>query len=637
MISPVELAAKGFSVFPLRPNSKLPAISKWQTKATRDAAQIEHWLAAHPDANWGIATGRFGEGEALVVVDIDTKGVKNGNAALLGLELEGCEFPSTLESSTASGGRHLIYRAPAPVKQGVDTLGPGLDIRSAGGFIVAPGSMIDGKPYSANEAETPAPAPQWLIDRCGAPRVKAADRTPLAGIDPERARARAIEYLAHQAPEAIEGAGGDATTFRVAAKLKDLGVVDPADACALMLEHWHDGCGWAPDDLAIKVRNAYRYGANPPGSDAPEAQFQPVETPAAEAKARYALETVDALLGKPIPPWLVRGILPKAGLGVIYGQPRSGKTFLVLDIAMAVAKGEPWAGKRVMQGNVLYIGLEGQVRTRIDAYKRHHSGDYSGFRALTGAGLSMLDSRDVKDLIDVLRTESFSPSLIVIDTLNRAMPGGDENSSTDMGAAIAQAGRLSRSFGCLVLFVHHSGKDASNGARGHSSLLGATDAELLVTAEASGSRRLKITKAKDAEDGLEFGFNLSVVDLGPAPDAPDERITSCVVTDLSPCSPTRGGKTLNWTPDRTLVHDAFVAALASAGAADFDSPAQCTTAQWRAAFFEQNPLGDDLRGTEAKAAAKVRQKKFERGKDWLLAQRLVRQLDSKDLYSPANN
>lgn len=636
MSTPQELAAQGFSVFPLRPNTKLPAISKWQTKATRDIHQIERWIAAHPGANWGIATGRFGEGEALVVVDVDNKSGKRGDAALLGLELEGCEFPSTLESSTPSGGRHLIYRAPVPVKQGVDTLGPGLDMRSAGGFIVAPGSMIDGKPYSANEAEAPTPAPQWLIDRCGAPRSKAVDRTPLPGIDPERARARAIEYLAHQAPEAIEGAGGDATTFRVAAKLKDLGIVDPAHACALMLEHWHDGCGWAPDDLAVKVGNAYRYGANPPGSDAPEAQFQPVETPAAEAKARYTLETVDALLSKPIPPWLVRGILPKTGLGVIYGQPRSGKTFLALDIAMAIAKGVPWAGKRVMRGNVLYIGLEGQVRTRIDAYKRHHGGDYSGFRTLTGAGLSVLDSRDIKDLIDVLRTESFSPSLIVIDTLNRAMPAGDENSSTDMGAAIAQAGRLSRAFGCLVLYIHHASKDLTKGARGHSSLLGATDAELLVTAEASGARRLKITKAKDAEDGLEFGFNLSAVDLGPAADAPEERITSCVVTDLAPCAPTRGSKTLNWTPDRTLVHNAFVAALASASGADFDAPAQCTTAQWRVAFFEQNPLGDDLRSIEAKAANKARQKKFERGKDWLLAERIVYQVEGRDAYMAAS-
>lgn len=632
MVAPKDLAARGFSVFPLRPNSKLPAITQWQTRATRDAAQIEQWIAQHPNANWGIATHKFREDEALLVVDVDNKGDKNGANTLLNLELQGHDFPPTLESGTPSGGQHLIYRVPAPVKQGVDVLGPGLDTRSAGGFIVAPGSTIDGKSYSTNQAGDPVQAPRWLVERCGIPREKSANRQPLPGIDPQRAHARVIEYL-QTAERSVKGAGGDQCAYRVAAKCLSLGATKEQTLDLMLSEHWDEGCGWSAEKLAAKVEHAAKYMQNTPGADAPEAQFEPVdEAETTTAKTRYTLETVDTLLDKPIPPWLVRGILPKVGLGVIYGQPRSGKTFLVLDIAMAVARGKPWAGRRVTEGNVLYVGLEGQVRTRIDAYKRHHGGDYSGFRALTGGGLSVLDPRDVKDLVDTLRAENFAPSLIVIDTLNRAMPGGDENSSADMGAAIAQAGRLSRAFGCFVLYIHHASKDLTKGARGHSSLLGATDAELLVTADASGSRRLKITKAKDAEDGLEFGFNLSVVDLGSDADAPDERITSCVVTDLTPCSHVRSGKAINWTPDRTLVHNAFVAALASASPADFDVPGQCTTAQWRAAFFQQNPLGDDLGGSEAKAAAKVRQKKFERGKDWLVSERIVRQINGKDLY-----
>jgi len=135
----------------------------------------------------------------------------------------------------------------------------------------------------------------------------------------------------------------------------------------------------------------------------------------------------------------------------------------------------------------------------------------------------------------------------------------------------------------MVLFVHHSGKDPANGARGHSSLLGAADAELMVTSDGNGNRRMKITKAKDAEDGREYSFALTTVDLGPDPDEPMERITSCVVTDLAAAEAQFGGKDLKWTPDRKLVREAFNAACSAAA---FEAPVQCTTAQWRAAFVE---------------------------------------------------
>lgn len=302
-MTPLDLAARGFYLFPLQPNSKLPAIKAWQVQASRDTAKIERWARKYPGCNWGIFTGKYGDDAALLVVDVDTKGEKHGNATLLALELEGLDCPPTLESATPSGGRHLVYRVSTAVRQGVDVLGQGLDIRSHGGFIVAPGSTIDGVPYRIESDRAPEPAPCWVMDRCGLPRSKSANRERLPGIDPERAHARAVEYLTKQAPEAIEGAGGDRTTFVVAAKLKDLGV-DEATATRLMLELWHDGCGWSPDELAAKVRNAFKYGANPPGADAPEAAFEPINVsndehsegnvsqgvhPLAKLNAEYAL------------------------------------------------------------------------------------------------------------------------------------------------------------------------------------------------------------------------------------------------------------------------------------------------------------------------------------------------------------
>jgi|GEM_PF-3439472 len=276
------LARQGFHIFPLRPGSKLPAIEAFPTRATREPEKIERWAKKYPDCNWGISTSKFGDDEALIVVDIDNKGDKHGDHAILQHELDGRELGLTLENATPSGGRHLVYRAAAAVRQGVDVLGAGVDVRSKGGYVVAPGSRVPLGEYFTDRPDRPAAAPQWLIDACGAAPERTPGRKALDGINADRARQRALAYLQHEAPEAIEGAGGDFTTYKVAARLKDLGVTAEV-ALDLMMTEWHEGCGWTNDELATKVRNAYKYGENPQGADAPEAQFQPVEDEAPAA------------------------------------------------------------------------------------------------------------------------------------------------------------------------------------------------------------------------------------------------------------------------------------------------------------------------------------------------------------------
>jgi hypothetical protein len=287
------LARQGFHVFPLRSMSKLPAIEKFPTRATRDPEKIQRWADKYPQANWGISTSKFGDNEALIVVDIDNKGEKHGDHTVLRLELEGKEFPLTLENATPTGGRHLVYRSGLGVRQGVDVLGDGLDIRSKGGYVVAPGSIVEAGEYFNDRPGRPEPAPQWLIDACGVAReTTTTGRRALDGINADRARQRALAYLQHEAPEAIEGAGGDQTTFIVAAKLKDLGV-SPEVAVDLMAEEWFDGCGWTAEELAIKVRNAFNYGQNPQGADAPEAQFEPIEDADGASKGTHPFDALN--------------------------------------------------------------------------------------------------------------------------------------------------------------------------------------------------------------------------------------------------------------------------------------------------------------------------------------------------------
>lgn len=278
----LELAKLGFHVFPLQPNSKLPIISDYPTLATRDADQIKKWwtdpvLEIEKPYNIGISTTQFSDSKSLLAVDIDNKNGKRGGEKLLELELEGMEFPDTLTQLTPTGGSHLLYWTDAPVKQGVSVFEEGLDVRGKGGYVVGSGSIIDGKAYK-RVLKPLARAPRWMVEKCGQPRLKAQSGGAVPEIiNPESAIARATFYLLHDAPISVQGAGGDQTAYRVAARVKDFGV-DLDTAWMLMFNYWNDHCSppWNPDDLAQKVKHAYQYGLDPIGVAAPETQFEAI-------------------------------------------------------------------------------------------------------------------------------------------------------------------------------------------------------------------------------------------------------------------------------------------------------------------------------------------------------------------------
>lgn len=279
--SALELAADGFHVFPLAPDSKKPVLKDqdWKQLATRDEARIRQWWSDMPDCNIGISTSVFGDDKALLVVDIDKKDGRDGYQELVKLELDGKEIPETLEQDTPSGGRHLIYVVDQPVRQGANVLGSGLDIRSFGGYIVGPGSTIDGRPYHLRSGRrAPCVAPPWIVESRRA-RSADKDRQPaprVENLDIGRARIRAAEYL-RSLPPAVAGGRNDAA-FKTAAALKDYGL-DRPDCLELMRSDWK--CEPMLDDgeLEAAVRSAYKYGSSQQGSAAPEAQFTKVDPP----------------------------------------------------------------------------------------------------------------------------------------------------------------------------------------------------------------------------------------------------------------------------------------------------------------------------------------------------------------------
>lgn len=239
---------------------------------------------------------------------------------------------------------------------------------------------------------------------------------------------------------------------------------------------------------------------------------------------RFKLMTCDQLRDLPPLVWRVRGVLPARGLAAIAGPSASGKSLLAFDLAAAIAGGGRWFGKRVEAAPVVYAVLEGEAgyKLRAQAWEMNHAQPLpNGLRLLLDP-FKLTESQDVEDLAAVVP----AGAVVIVDTLNRAAPDIDENSSRDMGKVLEAAKRLQALTGGLVVLVHHTGKDESKGLRGHSSLFAALDAVVTVSRDGD-HREWKLGKSKDGADGEAYTFKLRVEPLGF--DEHGDSLTSCAV------------------------------------------------------------------------------------------------------------
>ena len=276
---------------------------------------------------------------------------------------------------------------------------------------------------------------------------------------------------------------------------------------------------------------------------------------AAVHEERFALKTAEEFAKRQKSSWIVKGLIPNANLGVIYGASGSGKSFFVLDLMAAVSraftaqqikealaqgkelKHSTWRGLKVSGAKVCWIAAEGQedMRKRVQAYAIANEVPLAGLpMAFIDVAPNFLEVADVKAVIKQMRLKGHF-DIVVVDTLAQVMAGGNENSGEDMGKVLAYCREITRLTGAMVILIHHSGKDESRGARGWSGLRAACDFEFEII-RADADRVATVTKMKGGADGAEYGFRLRTLVVGKDEDGDDE--TTCVVdyTDSSRAS-----------------------------------------------------------------------------------------------------
>jgi len=279
--------------------------------------------------------------------------------------------------------------------------------------------------------------------------------------------------------------------------------------------------GWKPTKPVAKVTDICEVDARKKPVDAglPVVWFKDIEL-ATEAKD------------------FVQGLLAEQSSVVVYGESNAGKTFWTTDLALHIAVGRPWNGRRVDQGGVIYCALEGGAgfRNRVVAWRAKHCGtDVTLPFAAIPASLDLLapdtdTPRLIAAITDAASRIQVPVKLIVIDTLSRALAGGNENASEDMGALVRNMDLIREKTGACVLFIHHSGKDQARGARGHSLLRAAIDTEIEVRAnEGNGHKTATVMKQREMSKDAVFGFTLEVVVLGK--NQHGEEVTTCLVIE----------------------------------------------------------------------------------------------------------
>ena len=625
-------AEMGLPVFPCDAQ-KRPMTQHGFRDATKDPETIRR--SFRNAAMIGIPTG---EASGFFVLDLDCK---NGAQGLEWLAAHEARLPQTRRHRTRSGGVHLLFAMPAgrAIRNSASKVGPGVDVRGTGGYIIAPPS--DG--YDVVDACTIAEAPAWLLDLIDPP---AAPAQPIAPRPPSLPRQSgdgtpyamaALDAAASAIMTAPDGAkhdtlnreaysiGGLVAAGQIAEGLAIATLASALDGLRARCEDFPAAQktlrqafaqGMAKPREAPTPRLVRRIveeyaptGPEPPPLDqapdhwsaepdpepaAPEIDRVASDAPATGLPLVYFQDVEPALTGEDF----LEGVLIRAAMSVFYGPSNCGKTFFACDLALHVAYGKPWNGREVTQGGVIYCAMEGAhgIRNRVTAWARHYGLEGAPIPfAIIPVALNLQDPEaDTSRLIEAIETAAAKMgqpvALVVMDTLSRAMAGGNENSPEDMGALVMNSDRIRQATGAHVAWIHHSGKDQAQGARGHSLLRAATDTEIEISRLDSNSpSTARVTKQRELEIDGVWTFSLERVELGI--NHRGKPVTSCIVTPAETMAQeARASLTNGESMALRILHDVMAAQPVQPPYQAAQAGVQCAASKhaWREAFFARS-------------------------------------------------
>lgn len=644
-------------------SSKRPCVRGGFKAATLDASEIRRQFRSSGAKLIGMPTG---SPSGVVVIDVD---IKHGQPGMDWLKENADALPPTRTHKTRSGGLHLLFRIPEePLRNSAGRVAPGVDVRAEGGYIIVPPSPG----YQVADDTAPAEMPRWLIRACGGyddppkpPQRDPSDATfgpgtfvggTPYGLAALEAECRAVRHAVPGTQEPTLNAAALKLGALIAGRQLEEAVARDALIAAGNAMRSGDDRPWTADEIEKKVSRGLDHGGKnprapesrpdippPPEIHPDEIEFAPVTDE--DIKQEWG-EYVSSLPpekripkqdpGKCLPYTLfediepnleiadfVEGVLIEGAMSVVYGESNAGKTFWVSDLAFHVAAGRPWNGRDVEQGAVIYLALEGRhgIFNRIAAWKRHYGLEDARLPlAVVTVALNLLDpSADASAVIATVKAVAdqmeIPVKMIVVDTLARAIAGGNENASEDMGALVQTGDMIRQETGSHLMWIHHSGKEQAKGARGHSSLRGATDTEIEVVADGD-SRSAEVRKQRDMPKGDVFRFELSVVELGT--NRRGKPVTSCVVTEIddqAAGAATDRRRSLKGHSKRAF--DVLTDLCASSGVAGSGLPSHVTSVPekwWRERFYE---------GAMAGAEQEAKKKAFRRAADELVERRYV--------------
>jgi hypothetical protein len=513
MDAAINYANQSWPVFPCDPATKQPYTSKGFKAATTEASQIVDWWSKFPKAMIGVPTGAA---SGIWVLDIDVKPDADGAVELAKLEQAHGALPPTLTASTPSGGKHLYFRYTEGIKNR-GSFESGIDVRGEGGYVIAAGSVRDdGCRYQWEDKETEvAVAPAWLLELVKPATAKPTERTRTTKRNPSYSDAAIISELQNLIGTASNRNNQLNHSALAVGQFVGAGAISRQEAEARLFGAAVAN-GYVAKDGAAAARATIKSGLDagerqprdipePDGLPDADPEFVPSWVarlkPANDNQPKHEDDSIDAetLLGMEFAElsYVVPGYVVE-GLTVLGGKPKLGKSWLSLDLGIAVATGgKAMNAVECEQGDVIYLALEDNRRRMQDRIRMVAP----PFRKKRGIDLSRLQIRTAAPRIDEglmaeldkWRLGCKNPRLIIIDVFLKVRPKrkrSEEPYEADYAAVVPLQGYASEHRLAVVIVTHTrkaESEDPLESINGTNGITGAADSVLVLARGASGT------------------------------------------------------------------------------------------------------------------------------------------------------